>query len=984
MKYFSKTKILSTALALILTISTVPAKAYTDVYETDIYSEAVNRLGDLDIINGFEDGSFRPYDTLTRAQFAKLVVCALDKEDEAKASAVSSNFNDVNQYYWAVPYINYVSKNNIIIGYADGTYAPEKPITYAEAVTVLVRALGYSESDIGYFWPQNYIDKAVSLGVSDYVFANSSDVITRGQAALLLDNMLFTDINLHENGKSDATFLETIGYTVLEDNVVVGTEENDENLNSNEIKLSDDTIYKHYTMQHFEPASVVKYLVIDDGDIVAAKGFYTGDSANAEMKELGYTVLTNCHIIASSSDDKTLSAGEIRTSQGVYKSNNNDVSSKVGEYGTVLLDKNRNIISVSTKETPYTEYIVAEVADDNIKYVSGNSVQSLALSSDFPIYTDFESKKSFSSAKDDFVAGAKLTIYSEDNSDGRYGVLETNSGYSVVTDSFIIADKNDDTSLSADEVVTSSGTYKVKNTNILSMVGAMGIMVLNKDNRIEQFAPAETTRLNITVNSLTDNTLEYIGENGSKGTYKFENTFAVYSDYKKSNFASTRNEITSGTDMTFYGESFGNWNFAVINSTADIDPVLVTKDYSEGDLTVGGLYINNSGLTVYREGKSAKLTDIKKNDVVYYNTKTNVMDVYNKKVTGIYYDALPNKAYVSSVKVGGGSYEIATTDALAKLDASYGSYEIGDRVTLLLGKNDKVVFAVDLTNDAMYDYGVVLKTYTEIVDSGDNKGKSEIKADVFMPDGSTLTYVTDKDYDECIGKLVRLSFDNGVLKCAIQSANKISGKIDKSSRTIGGKTLLKNAAIIQLNNCVDNENAEVELLDFDTLDVSEVNSGQVINTVTANAFDDIMILYVENVSLTSYDYGMLTSMSDSSYKILIDGEVKTFDKSRSFAVKADIPVAVKCSGGSIEDIFNMYLYESAYSISAIDGSRIKLNGKIYQLAGDAVYYSIDSNGKYSTLSYNEIENAQTSSVSIYSDVSASRNGTVKAVVVRLK
>ncbi len=981
MKYLSKIRILCIVLALTMLAGSIPVLAYTDVYVTDSYNEAVNRLGDLGIINGFEDGSFRPYDTLTRAQFAKIVVCAMDKEKEAKASAVSSTFYDVNQYDWAVPYINYVSKNNIIIGYADGTFAPEQPITLAEAVTVLVRALGYAESDVGYFWPQNYVDKAASLGVSSGVYAGTNDIITRAEAAILVDNTLFTDIN---DSTGDKTFLENVGYKVLEDSVIVGTSDTDETLNYNEIKLSDDSIYKQYTSQNFQSASVIKYLVVnDDGDVVAAKGNYTGENGASEMQRLGYTVLTDCHIIASTSDDKTLSSNEVRTSAGVYKTSNNDITSKVGEYGTLLLDKNKNIISASTKDAPYTEYIVAEVTDDTIKYVSNNQVQTLELGSDFPIYVDYEAKKGFSSVKNEFVAGAELTMYSSGGANYDFGVLDTNAGYSVVTDSFIIATKDEDTTLSADQVVTSSGTYKVKDTNILSMVGTMGIMVLN-NNKIEQFAQAATTKLAVTANKLTDNTLEYVGENGVKGTYKFDNTFVVYSDYNKSTFANTKSEITSGTDLTFYGDLTGSWTFAVIDSTTDIDPVLVTKNYAQGDTTVGGLHINTTNLTVYRDGKAASLADIEKNDVVYYNTKTNVMDVYTKKVTGIYYDAQPNKAYVSTVTVGGNDYDIATTDALRKLDASSGSYAIGDRVTLLLGKDDKVVFVTDLTDNSMYDYGVVLKTYTEIVTSGDKQGKSEIKADVFMPDGTTSTYVTDKDYKEYIGRLVKLSFADGVVSMVTQSSSKVSGTIDKSARTIGGKSLLKDASIIQLNNCEDEVSAEAELLDFDTIEQSELNSGQVITSVSANAFGDIMILFVKNVALTSYDYGMLTSVTDNSYKIMIDGTTQTFNKDRNFSVKADIPVAVKIKNGSIEDIFNLYLYKSAYTITAIDGSRILVDGTTYSLAGDVVYYSIDKNGKYSELSYNEIENAQVSSVSLYSDMSLNKNGAVKAVVVRIK
>ncbi|MCX7715345.1 MAG: S-layer homology domain-containing protein [Clostridia bacterium] len=1012
MTYLNKLKTICLALVLAVLAGSMPvfASSYTDVYSDDSYADAVSRLGDLGIINGYEDGSFRPSDTLTRAQFAKIVVCAMDKEDEAIANGVSSSFYDVDQYYWAAPYINYVSQNSIIIGYADGSFAPEQPITFAEAVTVLLRLLGYSESDVGYYWPKNYVDKAYALGITSGIYIDSNDAINRATAAILIDNVLFTDINVNKTSSTNSTssasatkepLIATVGYTVIEDSIVLATGADDESLQWNEIKLGDGSIYKYTTTETFEPASIIKYIVIDDdNNIVAVKGNLKGEAGASEMESLGYTVLRNCHIIATSSEDKTLSSSEVRTSYGVYTTANSDVLSLVGEYGTVILNKSRKIISASTKDAPYKEYIVSEVNSSGIKYVSENKVETVDISADFPIYVDYESKKSFSSVLDKITAGAKLTLYSEDNAFPSFGVLDTNAGYSVFNDCFIIATKAEDKSLSSDEVRTSNGTYSVKSNDILTKAGQMGTVVLNSSNKIEQFAPSDLKSLSVVANKLTNNTLEYITDSGAKGSYKFDNTFVVYEDYEKSTYSKVSSEITSGTEITFYGESYGNWSFAVIENTDDIEPILATKAYSDSDTTIGNITIKKDGLIVYRNGEAAKLSDIQKNDVVYYNTKTNTMDVYSKKVTGIYYEALPSKAYVTSVTVGGNTYEIGTTAATAKLDASSGSYAIGDRVTLLLGKDDKVVFVVELSDDDMYNYGVLVNTYSETVSSGDNQGKTEIKAKMFMPDGGTYEYVTDKDYSDYKGSLVKLSFEGGVAKITKISSSGAYGEIDKSSRTIGGKTVLKDASIMQLVSNEDNEDAVVELLKFDTLDVNEITSSQLITSVSTNKFGDIMILYVKNVALSSsYKYGILTGVTfnytgsasngtqefkNAVYKITIGAETQSYTLDSKYSVTAGLPVAVKIVNGEVEDMFNLYQYDSDISIDAIDGSRIMIDGITYSLASDVVYYSVSSSGKYSAISYNELENAKLSSVTIYSDRSKASNGTIKVVVVRMK
>ena len=105
-----KVKYYLLAAVMALSILPLPAQAasYTDVYDYDSYAGAVERLKALDIIAGYDDGSFRPSNILTRAEFAKIIVCALDKETIAKSNSVTTKFYDVAQNAWSVPYINYV------------------------------------------------------------------------------------------------------------------------------------------------------------------------------------------------------------------------------------------------------------------------------------------------------------------------------------------------------------------------------------------------------------------------------------------------------------------------------------------------------------------------------------------------------------------------------------------------------------------------------------------------------------------------------------------------------------------------------------------------------------------------------------------------------------------------------------------------------------------------------------------------------------
>lgn len=81
-------KIISLVLAAVMMLSALPSAfaAYTDVPEYADYFQSALRLQDLGVISGYEDGTFRPDSSITRAEFTKIVVCMMDKETEARAA----------------------------------------------------------------------------------------------------------------------------------------------------------------------------------------------------------------------------------------------------------------------------------------------------------------------------------------------------------------------------------------------------------------------------------------------------------------------------------------------------------------------------------------------------------------------------------------------------------------------------------------------------------------------------------------------------------------------------------------------------------------------------------------------------------------------------------------------------------------------------------------------------------------------------------
>ena len=114
--------------------------------------------------------------------------------DQARGSAYRTRFSDVPGGGWAAPYSSiWPAEEGLVSGYGDGRFGPDDPVTVGQAVTVVLRLLGYTAEEIGPFWPEDYLAKAADLGLTDGIQAQSGDTLTRGEAARLLYAMLQAD-----------------------------------------------------------------------------------------------------------------------------------------------------------------------------------------------------------------------------------------------------------------------------------------------------------------------------------------------------------------------------------------------------------------------------------------------------------------------------------------------------------------------------------------------------------------------------------------------------------------------------------------------------------------------------------------------------------------------------------------------------------------------------------------------------------------------
>ena len=285
-------KNLKKVLALVLVVAmmasfavSASAATFTD-NDKIVYDDAVKLLSDLDVVNGFTDGSFNPEGNVTRAQMAKMIAFIMNGGEDASSSfASAANFNDVANGYWAANSIGYCATKDIVAGAGNNLYYPNNDVTGVQIAKMALVALGYDptiEGLTGSAWAINTIDLAEDAGLFDDMGKdfNASAAASRQEAAQILYNMLLSEMVCYtDNGtnivigditiNTDATrkYMKENGEgTDTKSEAIPGIVEYFDVVN-NEINDGDD--------DYGRPARIIKIKGLDDDIVLANDADYT-------------------------------------------------------------------------------------------------------------------------------------------------------------------------------------------------------------------------------------------------------------------------------------------------------------------------------------------------------------------------------------------------------------------------------------------------------------------------------------------------------------------------------------------------------------------------------------------------------------------------------------------------------------------------------------------------------------------------------------
>ncbi|MCX7714960.1 MAG: S-layer homology domain-containing protein [Clostridia bacterium] len=386
-----KNLIASMLSAAILAASTVALAAMpTDVQGTR-FEEPIQVLSALGIMVGDAGtGLFRPDDTIKRSEFAKIAVTSLGLEEVAAATNSSTPFPDVVQGHWATGYINVAASQGIVIGDPDGNFRPDDSITYAEAMTIMVRVLGYEPiAQVKGGFPSGYVVTASDNGLNKNVTGSTNEPISRGNVAYITYNALTAKM-MEQTGFGSNLSYEVVDKTLLEEKLNVTKDEGqivaientslsgNSTLKAGQVKIGDTVYETKYNINNLLGYNVdfyVKENSAGDDEIILAVPQATKNSTLTVSADLfeGIVEKTNNKAIsyyANETSTKTstaeLNSDAILIYNGKYEAMSDDLLNIKNKAGNVvLLDTDRDGKYNIAFVTEYTNMVVEEVTSSH-------------------------------------------------------------------------------------------------------------------------------------------------------------------------------------------------------------------------------------------------------------------------------------------------------------------------------------------------------------------------------------------------------------------------------------------------------------------------------------------------------------------------------------------------------------------------------------------------------------------------------------------
>ena len=230
-------KILSTVLAAAIAVSSavlVPVVTVSAAAGSWNDSDIMPLLDSLGIMQGDGNGNYNLDAYVTREEMAKIAVNSSSFKDQTAVGMKVSPFNDIDPHRWSAAYILNGTQNGLFNGYLDGSFKPYDMVKYEEAVTMMLKVLGYTDENFGISYPYGQVNYAKNIDLTENVNSDYGCWMTRSQIARMVYNAL------NANTKQGTKLISVFDADFVEDAIIISvSNENKANTNSGKYTLYD-------------------------------------------------------------------------------------------------------------------------------------------------------------------------------------------------------------------------------------------------------------------------------------------------------------------------------------------------------------------------------------------------------------------------------------------------------------------------------------------------------------------------------------------------------------------------------------------------------------------------------------------------------------------------------------------------------------------------------------------------------------------------
>lgn len=419
-----------------------------------------------------------------------------------------------------------------------------------------------------------------------------------------------------------------------------------------------------------------------------------------------------------------------------------------------------------------------------------------------------------------------------------------------------------------------------------------------------------------------------------------------------------------------------------LNAAGEVDLVALINAVMDGPMIASGDWQSNipfslSGATVTRDGSPSSASQIQENDVIYWCQSMRTLWVYSDKVVGTIQDITPNTAAPTAVTIGGHSYELDSASAVYAL-SDLGSYDIGDTVSLLLGRQGKVAAVTAPIETTSERCGVVTKVTRESYSDGYHSSYTADTITLLATDGQSYQYeCTSYTYD--VGDLVGVNIAaDGTVSLKRLSPTRLSGKVNSEGTKIGSTPLADGVEILDVY-----EGSGTRIFPSRLAGIT-LNKDMVLY-YTLNGSGEIDRLILEDVTGDNYHYGILTDMVEIPTGTLTTYYTYVYDVGGTTYTLANSTTGFPVSTGGIMLKGDLNNPDKMYRLTKLEADRINGNlliagNRSYTMADDVVIYEY-RNGSYYLSSAQRVTEKGLSLTGWY-DKAESSGGRIRIVVAR--